>query len=902
MAWMPDRYRELRSLLWQDRLEDDVEEELRLHLELRVAELEAAGLSPAAAREEALRRFGDVTAVRHETYGIDRDHQRERRRMEITDATGREVRQAIRSLRRAPVFTAVAVVTLALGIGATTAIFTLIDSIVLRPLPYPAQERLVQVAHIAPKVTATEWGNSVAGYFFYLDSNRALEEMGAYAGLTYTLSGDVAAERVEGARVSASLLRLLGATPSHGRLLTEQDDAPGAAAVALLSHELWLSRYGADPAVIGRTVSLNGVPHEIVGVLEPRFRLPGQDTRIWTAIRLDRSLEPVNWHYVGAFGRMRPGTTLDAAQADIQRLTERLPDEFPGAYGGGFMESSGFRASVSLVREKLLGGIDGVLWMLFGAVGLVLLIACANVGNLLLVRAETRRRELALRTALGAERAHLAVHYLAESLILALAASVLGAALAWAGVKLLVALAPVAVPRLDEIALGWRSLAFTAALAVLAGVVFGLLPVLRARADFGELRDGGRGATPSRERQLVRSALVVGQVGMALVLLAAGALMLQSLLNLRAVRSGIDPENVLTFQAYAPRATYDDDAIVRFHRELSDRIRALPGVAHVGGTTRVPLSPIGLNCSYTDVEGRIYRADENRSCLPTIHVLPGYFEAMGIPIVGGRALSWDDTERRTGAAVVSRSLAERLWPGQDPIGKGIVSYQNGPPWYRVVGVADDVRSDGLEKPPIEAIYYPTTAMTGAYVTGHPFPDTYFTVKAEGVEAATLEPAIRNLIRSMDPDVPLASVRTMTDVVNRSEQVARTSFTMLLLGIAATMALFLSAVGLYGVIAYLVGRRRGEIGVRMALGARVGEVVRMVMLQSVALAAVGVVIGIAAALVTTRALESLLFEVRPGDLRLLLLVSGVLLFVALLASLVPARRAARTDPSEALRAD
>ncbi|HEX6132792.1 MAG TPA: ABC transporter permease [Longimicrobiales bacterium] len=902
MGWIPDRYRELRSLLRQDRIEDEVDEELRLHLALRIADLEAAGLSAAAAHEEALRRFGDVSAVQRETYGIDRGIQRERRRMEITDAVRREVRQAIRSLKHAPVFTTVAVLTLALGIGATTAIFTLIDSIVLRPLPYPSQDRLVQVAHLAPKVGEAEWGNSVASYFFYLDNNRALDEMGAYAQWAVTISGDTDAERVEGARVSVSLLRLLGARPAYGRLLTDEDDTPGAPPVALLSHELWTSRYGRDPDVVGRTVSLNGVAHEIVGVLEPRFRLPAHETRVWTAIRLDRSLEPVNWHYVGAYGRLRPGTTVGAASSEIQRLTERLPEEFPGAYGGGFMEGSGFRASVTPVREQILGSIDRVLWMLFGAVGLVLLIACANVGNLLLVRAETRRRELALRTALGAERAHLAVHYLAESLILALGASVIGAALAYAGVKLLVALAPVTVPRLDEVALGWRSLGFTAGVALLTGVVFGLVPVLRARADFAELREGGRGSTPSRERQLIRGSLVVGQVGMALVLLAAGALMFQSLLNLRGVRSGIDPENVLTFQTYTPRARYDDDAIVRFHRELSDRIRGLPGVTQVGATTRVPLSPVGLNCSHTDVEGRVYRADQERSCLPTIHVLPGYFEAMGIPIVSGRAFTWDDTERRTGAAIVSRALAGRLWPDQDPIGRGVISYQNGPPWYRVVGVAEDVRSDGLEKPPIEAVYYPTTPMAGAYVTSHPFPEIQFTVKVEGLDAASLESPIRDLIRSMDPEVPLASVRTMRDIVNRSEQMARTSFMMLLLGIAATMALFLSAVGLYGVIAYLVGRRRGEIGVRMALGARVGQVVRMVIAQSVTLAGIGVVIGVGAALLTTRALESLLFEVRPGDPRLLLLVSAVLLLVALLASLVPARRAARTDPSAALRAD
>lgn len=899
MSWIPDRYRELRSLLRPERIEDEVDEELLLHMELRAADLEAAGMSAAEAREEARRRFGDLGTFRDETCEIERGIRREQRRMEISDAVRREARQAFRSLRRAPVFTAVAIITLGLGIGATTAIFTLIDSIVLRPLPYPEPDRLVQVAHSAPKVSEGDWGSSVASYFFYLDNNRSLEQLGAYATTTYTLSGVGDAERIDGARVSASLLTLLGARPLLGRLFSEEDDTPGAPPAALLSHELWSSRFGSDSSVIGRTVTLSAASYTITGVLEPGLRLPGHDTRIWTALALDRSLEPVNWHYVGAYGRMRPGTTVEAATADIQRLTERLPAEFPGAYGGGFMERSGFRASVSLVSDRVLGSIDRVLWMLFAAVGLVLLIACANVGNLLLVRAESRRRESSLRTALGAERAHLAVHYLTESLLLALGASVLGAALAYAGVQILVAMAPPSVPRLDEIGIGWRSLGFAASLAVLTGVLFGLVPLLRADGDFRELREGGRGSTPSRRRQLVRSGLVVGQVGMALVLLAAGALVLQSLINLHNVRSGIDPENVLTFNAFTPRSRYEDESITRFQRELTDRIAAIPGVTRVGGTTRVPLSTQGLNCSYTIAENA---AVLDEACLPTAHVLPGYFETMGIDIIRGRSLTWTDVDTRAGAAVISRALADRLWPDQDPIGRGIISYQDGPPWYRIVGVADDVRSDGLASPPTEAIYYPTTAMTGAYVTEHPFPNITYTVKVAGMDAAALEPVLRDIVRGMDPDVPLAGVRTMEEIISGSEQMARTSFMMLLLGIAAVMALFLSAVGLYGVIAYLTGQRRSEIGVRMALGARVDQVVGMIMGQSLTLAGLGVLVGVAAALVTTRALESLLFEVEPGDVRILLFVSAILLFVAVLASLVPAHRAARTDPSEALRAD
>jgi predicted permease len=341
--------------------------------------------------------------------------------------------------------------------------------------------------------------------------------------------------------------------------------------------------------------------------------------------------------------------------------------------------------------------------------------------------------------------------------------------------------------------------------------------------------------------------------------------------------------------------------MVRFQREMSDRLRAVPGVMHVGGTTRVPLAPTGLNCSYTVAEGREITSDDG-ACLPTIHVLPGYFASMGITILAGRELTWSDVEQRTGAAVISRTLADRLWPDENPIGKGIITYQDGPPWYRIVGVADHVRSEGLDKAPVEAVYYPTTAMTGASVTGHPFPDIFYTVRTAGVDAGSLAPSLQQVLRSMDPAIPLAGAQIMTDVIARSGQVARISFMMLLLGISAVMALFLSAVGLYGVIAYLVGRRQAEIGVRMALGARVGQVIRLIMAQSVMLAAAGIAIGVVAALATTRVLESLLFEVQPGDPTVLLLVSMILLLVSLLASLVPARRAARTDPSDALRAE
>lgn len=899
---MPDRYRELRSLLRPGDFAADVDEEFAFHIEACEADLVAAGLPPARAREEALRRFGDAARFRAQTCAIEAGVLRERRRMELFDAMRREARHAGRALVRAPVFTVVAVLTLGLGVGATTAMWSLIDAVVLRPLPFPEQDRLVQLRHAVPGISETDlWGSSVASYFHYQDNSRTLESVGAFITSVFTLAADDGAERVSGAQVTPALFGTLGVRTVLGRVLTEEDAAEGAEPVALLSHATWLGRFGGDPGVVGRTVPMNSRPVTIVGVVAPGVHLPipNHETHVWRPLTLDRSAPPENAHWLGVYGRMRPGADVASVESDIQRLTSALPEVFPSAYGGGFMETSGFRASVMSVRSVVLGGVERVLWLLLGAVSLVLLIACANVANLMLVRAEARRREQTVRAALGAERAHFALHYLTESLLLALAAGLLGVALAWAGLKLIVAQAPVAIPRLDGVGLAPSGVLFGLGVAALAGLVFGLVPVLRSRWNFDELRESGRG-TPSPRRQFVRGALVVSQVGMALVLLAAGALMLQSFMNLRSIPSGIDERDVLTFQIFMPGARYAGATEIHaFEQEFAERVRALPGVQAVGATTALPLAG-GGGCSYTVWEGMTLPPGADPPCLATTFIKPGYFDALRIGVTG-EAFTREDVERRAGGVVVSRAVAERLWPGEDPIGRGIISFQEGPPWYRVIGVADDVRGAGLDMPPVEAIYYPALAVEGARQVG-PFRGPTYVVRVSGGDPMALREPIRRILVSLDPEVPMANVRTMEEVVSTSPAMARTSFTMTLLGVAAFMALFLSAVGLYGVIAYLVGRRTAEIGIRMALGARVPQIGRMVVLQSLRLAAAGVVIGVAAALLVTRMLESLLYGVAPADPRVLAAVSVLLLAVAALSSAVPARRAARIDPATALRSD
>lgn len=899
MRFRADRYREMRSLVRPD-FERDVEEELRHHVEQSIADGVATGLSEEQARERALRRFGDVDRYRRDTVAVDERAKREEKRMQLFDAIRRETVHAWRSLLHTPLFFVVALLTLAVGIGATSSIYTLLDSIVLRPLSYPEPDRLVQVRHAVPGIQADmRFQSAVAQYYYYAADNRVFASLGAASPGTYALAEGGAAERVDGAAVTASLLDVFGVRTVLGRPLTSADEAAGATDVVLLSHELWRSAFDGDPGVLNRQVRINGVPRTVVGVVAPGARLPYVETLLWVPLQLDRSAPAENSHWLETYARLRPGVTTEAAQRDVARMVARLPELFPSAYSERFMRESGFSAVVTSVRSELLGGIERVLWMLLAAVLLVLLIAAANVANLFLVRTESRRREIALRSSLGAERAHLAVQYLAEALTLSLLAAGLGLVFAWLGTRLLVAGAPSGIPRVHEIGMSARVVLVALATAVLAGLVFGLFPVLRASVDYNALREGGRGLTASRRQHFARNALVAGQMAMALVLLAAGALLLQSYVNLRRVDDGIREAGVLTFEVSAPYSRYGEHADVhRFYRELTQRLSVLPGVESVGGTVLLPFGG-GSHCAYTTAEG-VTANDSDRGCVPTPQVLPGYFEAMGIR-VRGETFDWGMMDRREGVAVISRALADRLFPGVDPIGRGIMSYRDGPPWYRIIGVAEDVRHDGYHKPPIQAVYYPQMPMD-MEGTWMPARSMTMTLRTRHAEPDALARSLRQVMRELDPEVPVANIRTMGDVIARSDAVARTSFTLLLLSVAAVMALFLSVVGLYGVISYVVAQRRSEIGVRLALGARADQVRLMVLAQSLRVVLLGVAIGLPAAFFGGRLLRSLLFGVTPADPATLLGVALALVFVAGGASYIPALRAAAVPPMQVLRED
>ncbi|NOT07523.1 MAG: ABC transporter permease [Gemmatimonadales bacterium] len=894
----------------------EVDEELACHLAERAEQFMAEGMPRAQAMEEALSRFGNYDRYRRETTTIHEVAMRKRGRFELLAALRREMGHSARVLLRTPAFSVIALVTLALGIGATTAIFAVLDAVVLRPLPYRDAGRLVSVLHpaVVPGSGPSKWGLSQAGYFHLKENNRTLADAGVYTSNTATLLGEGPAEVIRVGRVTASLFTTLQARPALGRLLLAADDTPGGPATAVLSYEFWRRRFGGVPNVIGKSLTTNWGVFEIVGVSEPGFVLPkpgpfasmtdlsGFGVDLWVALQLNPAARPVNSHQFAGVGRLRDGATVEQAQRDLQSLTDQFPALFPSAYSEAFVREYHFGMGVEPLRDEVLGAsLARTLWVLFGAVGLVLLIAGANVANLFLVRAEARRRETAVRTALGADGVQMAAHFLSESLLLTLIAGALGLGIARLGLGVMLALAPGDIPRLSHVSLGWISVAFAAAVSLAAGLVFGSLPMSRSGLDIATLREGSRGLTPARGRQRVRSALVVGQVALAMVLLAAAGLMLRSFAVLRSIEPGLDPRGVLVVKASIPSREYPTiDSAVAFHREVLDRLAALPGVTQVGAANLLPLRDFGVGCAVVFREGVPYGEREEPPCVSTPRATPGFFEAMSIRVTG-RTPTWTDVDQHTGAAVITRALAERLWPGEDPVGKGINSNGPGPesPFYRIVGVIGELRAHGLDQPPTEAIFY-TAVTLQPQARGESMNSVNYVLRTTLADPTSLVTPIRKILNELNPNVPLIAPQPMEVVVERS--VARRSFIMTLLGVAGGMALLLSAVGIYGVISYLVTQRRSEIGVRMALGARASQVSSLVVFQSLRLVALGVALGTVGALFGTRVLESLLFGVSATDPAVLAAVAGVLLAIAAMASLGPAWRAARVQPVEVLRGE
>jgi putative ABC transport system permease protein len=901
-----DRPKLFRLPTARHRLRGEIERELRFHIEGRIDDLVAQGYTREQAEREVSERFGDPAIVRDACEEIDTMTYRKREFGEWRSALARDARHAIRGLIRRPGFSAVVIATLALGIGATTAIYTLLDAVVLRPLQYQNAQSLVYINHPVPGVeSAAQWGMSQAGYFFFRKHSQTLGKIAVYNRTEPSLVSADGAERVRGGMVSDNFFEVVGARPLLGRSFTEQDTRPNAAPVAMLGYDFWEQRFNRDPAIVGRSINLGSSAATVVGIAPPKLHLPDYQVQVWLPHPLDPDAPAVNSHHLAAIALLDRSVPIAAAQAEAARLTVRLPEEFPRAYSEKFMRDSRFTVLVSPLRDIVIGGVSQTLWILLGAVALVLLIACANVANLFLVRAESRRREVALRSALGAERAHLAGHYLTESVLLSLIGGVFAMGLAWAAVHFLIVLNPSSIPRLTELSLGWRSMLVAFGVSLGAGILFGMLPLTRFVAsgpDVGLLREGGRGQTASRRALSARSVLVVSQMALAVVLLAAAGLMLRSFERLRSVNPGLDPRGVLTFEIRLPWSRYAGPPpgpdmyrpLARFYEQLATRLSALPGVTSVGLTRQLAIKD-GDGCALAFAKDRDY-SRETAKCVGNVIAAPGYFTTLGIP-VRGRVPTWSDVSQGTGAVVVSKAFADRTWPGQDPIGKEVRPNGVGDPYYKVVGVTGDVLTRGLDQQPSEIVYYPLVAIEGAPLWG---PTTSVTValRTRASDPLSLATAARQVVASLDREVPVSAVQTMETIVAHSRE--KTTFAMLLLAVAGGMALVLSAVGIYGVISYTVNQRRSEIGVRMALGAQPAQVGRMVVTQSLRVAAVGIVIGLGAALATTRVMQSLLFNVSPTDPVTLGSVAVLLALLGALAAYAPARRATKVDPVEVLR--
>ena len=816
------------------------------------------------------------------------------------------LRPLARAFRRNPGFVLIAVLTLAAGIGANAAIFSVVDAVLIRPLPYPEPERIVAVWHTAPGIEMPQFELSDASYLLYRQRNRVLEDLGIYWDGSQTLTGQGEPRRVGASGLTASVFSVLRAQAALGRTLQAADERPGAEKVVVLSHALWQSQLGGDPAALGKTLRLDGEPYRIVGVMPEAFRFPRAETELWVPMTLDPTrLASGNFNY-NAVGRLRPGVSAERAARELSQLVWALPEiTTDQGITRGMIEQAKLALLVHPLRDDVVGEVERVLWLLLGSVGCILLIACANVANLLLVRAESRQREVAVRTALGASRGEIARLFLSESLALSLLGGTLGLALAAAGVRLLVRLRPEGIPRLEEIAVGSSVLAFTLAVSLLAGLLIGALAALfyGSPSLVPALKEGGRGGMAGRERHLVRNTLVVAETALALILLVGAGLMVKSFWRLRSVDPGFDPRGVLTVRLDLPESGYPDaPATARFVVQLLERVKAIQGVAEAGTVTVLPLSGNNSNSTHT-FEDFPLPPDTVPPILSVRYVSPGYFAALGIPVLEGRAFDRLDPDRPSSEILVSEALAKRFYPKGGALGRRLTEglADDEPLWHTIAGVVGSVRDPGLHAPPTEAIYYPLLTVTRDDGDGPGSVPGSFTLvvrSSRGVDPGALVRPVREAVWSLDRNLPLSRIAPMDELVERS--MVRTSFTMLLLVIAAAVALLLGAVGLYGVISYVVSQRTQEIGVRMALGAGRRDISRMVLREGLGLSLLGIVLGLAGAFAVTRLMYALLFEVSATDLATFAVVPMLLASVALLASYIPARKAAGVDPLEAIR--
>jgi predicted permease len=810
---------------------------------------------------------------------------------------GQDMRFARRSLARTPAFTATVISTLALGIGATTALFSIVNGVLLKPLPFLNADRLVTVWSQLPGIGLEKTGQASAMYFTYRDEAQVFEDIGIWRHEpAVPLAGLETPETVSVLQVSDGTLPILRVEPMLGRRFSASDDSYGAPLTIILGHRFWQSRFGGAQNVLGRTLMIDAVQAEIIGVMPPGFRSMWSEPDIVVPLQLDRSRAYVSGFRYPGIARLAPGVTIDDATAGLAGLIPRAIEVY-GGYSMARARGQELAPLVSPLMDEWIGATGQMLWFLFAATGLVLVIACANVANLILVRAEGRQREIAVRAALGGHRWRIARGFLVEGIVLGLGGAIMGSALAWGAVEYIKATRPGSIPRIEEVSLDPTVLVFALFVTSIAVLVFGLVPLVQTgRTDLTQsLGHGGRTGL-SRNTNRVRSSLAITQIAMALVLLISSGLMVRSFHALRNVHPGVGaPQSLLTMRIEVPGASNQDFTVAQSHERMVREIERIPGVTSVGLSTRLPMVGESYGQS-THVQGITGEYPPTRQYK---FVSGEYFETMEIPILAGRGITWDDIHSLAAVAVVNERFASEYWDTpSEAIGQQI-SMLVGGPWRRIVGVSGNVRDDGLDREDPALVYWPFVMADFWGIDRYVMSSLSYAIRTT-VSPRSIVPQVRAAVWSVNPTVPLADVRTQQDVLLQST--ARTSFIMVLLGVAAGLSLMLGLVGLYSVIAYMVSQRAREIGIRLALGARAREVMGMVVRRGLVLALAGVIMGLAAAVAVTRVMRALLFEVEPVDVMTYGVMAGVLTFVAVLASFLPARRAATVDPVRVLQAE
>jgi predicted permease len=818
------------------------------------------------------------------------------------------LRQILRRLGRAPLFTALTLLTLAIGIGANTVVFSVVESVLLKPLPYPAADRLIGVWYTAPGINMKDLNIAPSHYFIDREQSTTLEDIGMYSGDGFNVTGSGQPEHLTGLDVTDGTLPLLGAKPALGRLFSRQDDLPTATKTAVISWAYWQRHFGGASTAIGSTLTMDGEAHQVIGVLDRSFRFLDYDKAdIIVPFQFDRAKTKLGNYSQMGIARMKPGVTLQQANADLARLIPITFRSFPAPEGFGMkvFEQARIAPNARPLKQDVVGDIGSVLWVLMGSIALVLLVACANVANLVLVRVEGRRQELAVRSALGAGWGRIAADMIAESLMLAVAGSVIGLALAYAALRALVAAAPQGLPRLHEIGIDGYALAFTTGITLLTSLLIVLVPIFKhaAARSAVDLRGGGRTLSQSRERHRARKSLVVVQVALALVLLICSGLMVRTFFSLTRIDPGFNAKDGLqSFHFYVSETQIPEkqaDRLIHQYQEIQQRLAALPSVTSVSFSSSIPLAGYSSN----DI---LYTQDQvlHDGQVPAVrrfkNISPGYLATLGTRLVAGRDFTWEDTYQKLPVGIVSENFARENWgSAQAALGKKLRSASTDD-WRQIVGVVQDVREDGISLPTPATIYWPVLMANFEGQKQQVSRGVTFALRSNRAGSQEFMREIERTVWAVNGTVPLSTPQTLGEMFTKS--MARTTFTLVLLSVAGAMALLLGIIGIYGVISYTVSQRTREIGIRMALGAERGTLTALFVRQGLALAVLGAVIGVGASIAAMRFMRSLLFNVSPMDPATYVVATVSIVAIAWLACYIPSRRAAAVNPVNALRAE